>query len=393
MTGGPGAASRRLMRIARSRARLRALFRSWGSYFVAAAIAVAVIVWVWSGDQVTGRSQPPSSREASAVKRQRDVDVRVAVLHAQPVRRTIVLGGRTEPARAVTVRAEIDGRVVAVGAERGARVEESEVLVRLDRRALDAELREARALVRQREIEFDASQRLSARSFQTETALAAAEADLEAARAASSRVALRVANTTVRAPFAGRLEQRMVEVGDYLSSGDPVARVLDEDPILVAGHVLQQERHQVGVGGPGEARLITGETVEGRVRYVASESDDATRTFRVELEVPNPGGSLLSGISAELRIPAETTAAHRISPALLALDEQGRLGVKSVGDAGVVEFHPAGIVRAETGAVWVSGLPDPVRVITTGQGFVRPGQRVNAVPAAPPADADEGDSG
>ena len=362
-------------------------FRSWSSYLVAGAIAVAVSAWVWSGDHVTGGAAPPPSTQATAAQRDRDVAVRVAVLRSQPVSRTIAISGRTGPARVVTVRAELDARIVAVGAERGSRVQEGEVLVHLDRRTLDAERREALALVAQRTIEFEAAERLSARNFQTRSALATAEAGLQAARAAVARVEARIAHTTVHAPFSGRLEQRMVEIGDYVSRGDPVARILDDDPILVAGHVLQQERHEIRMGGPGEARLITGETVQGRVRYIASESDDATRTFLLELEVPNPGGSLLSGISARIRIPARETAAHRVSPALLELDELGRLGIKSVNDAGVVEFHPIGIVRADTGAVWVSGLPDPVRVITTGQGFVRPGQRVDAVPMTPDEDS------
>ena len=159
--------------------------------------------------------------------------------------------------------------------------------------------------------------------------------------------------------------------------------------MLVVGHVTQQQRHRVGLDAGGEARLLTGQTVSGRVIYVAAESDATTRTFRVELEVPNPDGRLLSGISSEIRIPLAATQAHRVSPALLALDDHGRLGVKSVGDAGVVEFHPVEIMSTDGDGVWVSGLPDPVRVITVGQGFVHPGQHVDTVPFP----ADESSSG
>ena len=262
-------------------------------------------------------------------------------------------------------------------------------MLRLDPRDLEARGREARAAIRQREMEFDAARKLSARNFQTETALAAAEASLEAARATLARVEVDLANTRLLAPFDGRLDQRMVEIGDYVSDGTAIGRILQEDPVLVAGYVTQQQRHRVGVGVAGEARLITGQTVPGRVRYVATESDATTRTFRLELEVPNPDGVLLSGVSAEIRIPLATTHAHRVSPALLALDDYGRLGIKSVGDAGAVEFHPVEIVRTDGDGIWVSGLPDPVRVITVGQGFVHPGQHVEAVSMS----ADEGGSG
>ena len=363
----------------------RAFLKRRRSLVVALAIAAGVSAWVWSGDHA-GSSSPPPSQEASALQRQRDLEVRVAELRAQPVSRTVVLNGRTEPARAVTLRAEIDGRIVAVAAERGARVAEGDVVVRVDPRDLAARRRQALALVKQREIEFEASKKLSAQNFQTQSELAAAEANLEAARAAVARVEIDIANTRPRAPFAGRLDQRMVEIGDYVNDGTPIGRILQEDPILVAGHVTQQDRHFVETDAPGEARLITGETVHGRVRYVASESDETTRTFRVELEVPNPEGALVSGVSAEIHLPLPATAAHRVSPALFALDEHGRLGIRTVNGAGVVEFHSTEILRAEANGVWVSGLPDPARVITVGHGFVREGQRVVAVPGT----ADEG---
>ena len=361
---------------------MKSFLRRRRSLIIALALAAGVSAWVWSGDRAGSSSSPPPAHEESAMQRQRDLEVRVAELQSQPVSRTVVLNGRTEPARAVTLRAEIDGRIVAIGAERGARVAEGDLVVRVDSRDLAARGREALALVKQREIEFDASKKLSAQNFQTQSELAAAEANLEAARAAVARVDIDIANTRLRAPFAGRLDQRMVEIGDYVNDGTPIGRILEEDPILVAGHVTQQDRHHVEVGAPGDALLITGERVDGTVRYVASESDDTTRTFRVELEVANPDGTLVAGVSAEIHLPLPATAAHHVSPALLALDEQGRLGIKTVSDAGVVEFHSTEILRAEASGVWVSGLPDPVRVITVGHGFVRAGQRVIAVPEA-----------
>ncbi|MDX1656831.1 MAG: efflux transporter periplasmic adaptor subunit, partial [Candidatus Competibacteraceae bacterium] len=103
------------------------------------------------------------------------------------------------------------------------------------------------------------------------------------------------------------------------------------------------------------------------------------RTFRVELEIPNLDGKYAAGISAEIRIPLETVPAHLLSPALLSLDEQGILGVKTVDQQARVIFHPVGIVRTAPDGVWVAGLPQQVRIITVGQGFVQPGERVMAI--------------
>ncbi len=87
---------------------------------------------------------------------------------------------------------------------------------------------------------------------------------------------------------------------------------------------------------------------------------------------------MVSGTTAQLRIPVDTVSAQHISPALLSLNEQDQIGVKSVDDDGLVVFHSVDIVRTGVDGVWVRGLPDRVRVITVGQGFVREGDRVDA---------------
>jgi multidrug efflux system membrane fusion protein len=120
--------------------------------------------------------------------------------------------------------------------------------------------------------------------------------------------------------------------------------------------------------------------VRGTIRYVAPVADSATRTFAVELEVDNREGQLRAGGTAELRIPAETVLAHRISPSLLTLDDEGNVGVKIINTNGEVEFVEADIAIAETNGIWVAGLPPTATIITVGQGFVPDGAVVNAVP-------------
>ena len=346
------------------------------SLLIAITIAVVVTLWVASGELATGAAPDATVAKREASDRLAPFSVRVAELRAEPVSRTIVISGRTEPSRTVTLRAETDGRVVATQIERGARVRDGDVVVQIDVRDRRSRLREARSLVTQRELEFAAAQKLQASNFQTETAVAEALANLDAARARVEQVQIEIANTSLRAPFDGLLEERPVEIGDYVNDGSEVARVLDVDPLVVIGAVTQQERPHIELGDVGQAHLFTGETLEGRVRYLSAESDEATRTYQVELEIPNADGVLSAGVSTEIHIHTEPTAAHRISSALLSLDATGRLGVKGLDR----EDHPVKIMRAEAGGVWVTGLPDPVRVITVGQGFVRAGELVLAVP-------------
>jgi len=136
----------------------------------------------------------------------------------------------------------------------------------------------------------------------------------------------------------------------------------------------------VDVDDTAEARLATGETVRGRIRYVAPVADEATRTFEVELEVDNSGGNLRAGGTAELRIPAENVLAHRVSPSLLTLDDAGNVGVKIINGLGQVEFIVADIALSSNAGVWLAGLPETATIITVGQGYVASGSIVDAIP-------------
>jgi membrane fusion protein, multidrug efflux system len=355
------------------------------SHLIAVGLALGLAGWLASGqlDALGGNADggnPSATASAPAESAPPPMTVRVRELEAEPVSRQIVVNGRTAPAREVEIRAETRGRVVEVGPMKGAAVEAGEVLVRLDPQDRAAAGAQAEALLRQRQAEYDAARQLGERGFQAENRVAEAEAQLESARAVLERVRLELAHTVIRAPFSGVLEQRPVEVGTYVDTGDAVAKVIEQDPFLVVAYVAETEVGRLQVGMPGRAELVTGRTVDGTLRYVASEADPATRTFRIELEVPNPQGRFASGVSTRLILQDEAVLAHRVSAALLALDDRGVIGVNAVDDRGVVTFHPARVVRAEADAVWLADLPERLRLITVGQGFVRAGERVQPVP-------------
>jgi multidrug efflux system membrane fusion protein len=364
------------------------------SYLIAAGIAIGLVGWLASGQIGTGRSTPEAPTGVADATESRPLStVRVRELVAAPVRREIVVNGKTAPARAVTVRAEASGRVEEVGVERGAMVAAGDVLVRLDPRERRAMVEEAEASLRMRQIEYAAAEKLGAKGYQSETKVAEAKANLEAAQAALARARVELDHTEIRAPFDGVLERRPVEIGDYVDVGDEVAMVIEQDPFLVIGDAAETELGSLAVGMSGWARLVSGERVEGKLRYVASMADLATRTFRVELEVPNQDGRFTANVSAELHLPLEAVPTHKVSSALLVLDDAGELGVRAVDPAGVVRFHPATVVRSEAEAVWLAGLPERVRLITVGQGFVTSGQTVTPVMEGSQASQDAGEHG
>jgi len=354
-------------------------FRSW---MISAGIIVLVGAWLASGQFGTSARQEVQATASmiSGPAAPQQSSVRVRTQSAESIMRTIVVNGETAPARVVDIAAETDGRIVYVGVDRGANVDRNAVIVRLDERDRKARLAQAEATVRQREVEFQGRLKLKGESYVSEAQLQEAIAQLEAAKAELKRAQLDLEYMTIRAPFAGALQERHVEVGDFVKAGDPIARFVDNRKIIVTANVSEFDAGYIETGQKAQARLATGETVHGTIRYVAPVADEATRTFTVELEVDNSGGSLRAGGTAELQVPAERVLAHRISPSLLTLDDAGNVGVKIINDAGEVEFVVADIAMSTNEGVWIAGLPDLATIITVGQGFVVPGTRVDAVP-------------
>lgn len=351
-------------------------YKSW---LVSLAIIFAVAVWLISG-QIGGSSEIVSSADDMIAKSPAAKNaVRVRTQSAELVLRTIIVNGKTAPARFVELSAETDGRIVSIGADRGANVERGGIIVRLDERDRKARLAQAEATVRQREVEYEGRLKLKSGGYVSAAQLQEAVALLEAAKAERLRAQLDLGYMNIRAPFAGALQSRVVEVGDFVKRGDPIATYVDNRTIIVSGSLSEFDAHYVNVGDMAEAQLATGETVHGRIRYVAPVADDATRTFDVELEIDNADGALRIGGTAELRMPAEEVLAHRISPSLLTLDDAGNVGVKIINNDGLVEFVVADIALSSNDGIWLTGLPQDATIITVGQGYVANGSRVDTV--------------
>src|SRR5213078_2885908 len=117
------------------------------------------------------------------------------------------------------------------------------------------------------------------------------------------------------------------------------------------GGVSEQDVGKLKVGAPASATLVSGETVNGTVHFVATKADATTRTFRVEIELPNPDAKLRDGVSADIHIPVKELRAAKISPGILVLDDNGVVGVRTV-ENGIVRFKPVEIVSDGPDGMW-----------------------------------------
>ncbi|MCG8493686.1 MAG: efflux RND transporter periplasmic adaptor subunit [Sneathiellales bacterium] len=361
------------------------------SIFIAVLIAVGATGWILSGQFLdteveTNDAEISPTSEGNAVAEKPDqtaaetekppVQVQVASYSAKPKAQEVVVRGRTEAFRTVEIKAETPGRVVETLVERGQRVKKGDILIKFAVKDRKAQLAEAEALIRQRQIEYKAAKSLNKKGFSAATTLAGAKAQLDSAHAKAKSVRILLEDLVLRAPFDGVIEDRQAEIGDYIKDGNTVVTIVDENPFLVTGQISELFVNRIKVGDRGTAKLVTGEEVSGTIRFIGKTSDAATRTFRVELLVNNDNNDLRAGVTAEIKFQTEKVLAHFISPAVLTLNDEGVLGVRAVDSDDMVVFYPVNVLSDTAEGTWITGLPDESLLITVGQEFVSEGEKV-----------------
>lgn len=360
----------------------------------------------------------------------------VVAMHsdAQEIDSAVVLRGQTEAARQVEVRAETSGLVMSEPLRKGTFVEAGQLLCRLDPGTRAASLAEARARLEEARarmpeaeariptaeaqletakaqleearINDNAARKLSEGGFASESRVAGAQAAIRGAEAAvkSAEAGVKTAQSglmtvaagiqsaeaavaaaekemsrlEIHAPFAGLLESDTAELGSLISPGSLCATVIQLDPIRVVGFVPETQIDRVEVGAQAGARLADGHEVTGRVTFLSRAADPLTRTFRVELQVPNPDLAIRDGQTAEIAIASDGASAHLVPQSALTLSDDGRLGVRIVDDQNHALFRPVALLRDTAQGVWITGLDDRADVIVIGQEYV-----VDGVPVRP----------
>ncbi len=334
---------------------------------------------------------------------------------AREIDSAVVLRGQTKANRQVEVLAETTSTVISEPKRKGAFVEAGDLLCELDpgtrpanlaeamaRKSeaesrmpeAEAKLDEAHARVAEAEILLTAARKLSETGFGSETrrisseaTMSAAEAGvksaeaglettqagIEAAAAAVGAAEREIDRLTIEAPFRGLLESDTAELGSLMQPGSLCATVIQLNPIKLVGFVPETEVNRVIVGSGASAQLATGLQVQGRVTFLSRSADETTRTFEVEITVPNDELLIRDGQTATIQIAAEGAKAHLLPQSALTLNNEGQLGVRTVGAGNVVDFMPVRLLRDSADGVWIGGLPETVDIIVIGQEFVTKG--------------------
>lgn len=237
--------------------------------------------------------------------------VNVEVLEVQPAAFThfIKVVGTVEAQRDVRVSAEEGGVVQSMLAAKGSVVRRGQPLLRLDAGVLDAQLGQAASQAALAEETWRRQRQLWEQdSVGTEMAYLQAKYNAETARAQAQVLARRMERTVVRAPIGGVLADRLVEVGTMVSPGTPVVRILDADTVEVVGGVPERYAADIDQGAEVVVAVnaLGGREYTGSIDFVGSSVAEGSRTFGVEVIVPNPGLGIKPGMVAEIQIARRT---------------------------------------------------------------------------------------
>ncbi|WP_417425856.1 efflux RND transporter periplasmic adaptor subunit [Hoeflea sp.] len=359
-------------------------FHTVAAFVVLAASAAWVLTGEFSsiGSATQHEAEQPAKVEATAAEPEKVLRT-VAVMQPEFIQhnRIIRVSGVTAPDKKSTLATRSAGILGDLKIKKGDAVKAGDVVLVLDGAEKASLVETARALLDQRQKEAENVERLvkdgivpTTQSDTARSALAAARSQLETAQADMDRL-------TVVAPFSGVIDQVMVEEGSWMPSGEPVAVLLQLDPVLALGEVSERDISQVSVGQKADVRLINGDIVSGTVRHISMQATAGTRTFPIEIAIPNPDNKVPAGMTAEIMVKSEAVTAVRLPRSVVTLDAAGNLGLRILEAGNIVGFVPIDLIDDSPEGLVLGGVPLDAKIIVAGQDLVSDGETVNAVPA------------
>ncbi len=181
--------------------------------------------------------------------------------------------------------------------------------------------------------------------------------------------------TEVKAPFSGYIEQ-IVKPGNFLERGQVCATIIQLNPISFVAGVPEYDINKVRINQKVNLELVTGQSINGELTFVSKSASPDTRTFTVESQIENIDGLIKDGLTANMTIEIDKVKAHKISPSILLLNDEGKLGIRIVTKGNIAKFIEIIILEDSEEGLWITGISEKVEIIIQGQGFVEDGQEV-----------------
>jgi len=350
---------------------------------VIAALLIGSLVAGCGGDTAaTDRGTPGGAGVAN------DEDAtQVEAYHVRPrsFEDFVEVTGTVEAIHDATLSAQVGGTVVRL-AERGARVASGGLVAQIDSVDARAAMVQAKAQYELAKDRFQRQEPLYRDSIISALEFQGVRSELTQAKSALIQARKRLNNTSIIAPFSGTVEERFVERGEQISPGQEVARIVDVRPARIEAGIPERYVGEIEKGTPVEARFQSSAigTVSGSVSFVGSTLDPDSRTFPIEVTLPNTEGTLKPEMVAQLRLRRSVVDNALVIPRVAVLrDEMGTdvYTVRRFSDSLGVAQNQTVELGSQYGprAVVSSGLNEDDRVIVVGQNNIAEGDTVNVV--------------
>lgn len=363
---------------------------------IALTVLAASAAWIATGQFSTVGSATPEEVAAPQAQSEKAKPLRTVAV-ATPPRiahaRAIRVSGQTEADRRAEIATRASGVIAELAVSRGDSVQAGDLLLRLDAEEKAAAVDMARQLLAQRQAEADAAERLAKSGNAPKLQLDSARSAVASARSQLEAATAELARNEVRAPFDGLIDRVLVEQGSSLAQGAHVATILSLDPIVMTGEVSEHDLEHLQPGADADIQLANGMNVQGTLRYISREASRQTRTFEIEVAVPNPRKTIPSGMTAEITLHSQAVEAVMLPRSVVTLGETGELGIRLVDERDQVSFQPIDLVDDTPAGLVLGSVPPDARVIVSGQDLVADGDIVNTVAADPDRMAGELASG
>ena len=210
-----------------------------------------------------------------------------------------------------------------------------------------------------------------------ESTLANLEAQISNVKSLLKNIKLDINKTNILAPFDGIISQKMVEETEFISVGTPLFTIIDLDPIKIEGYLSEFDVNKVSVGTNAIIEDSNGIKKNGTITFISPSAETSTRTFEITIEANNKDLTYKSGITTKIIIKGSELKAHKIPPSILTLLDDGTVGVKAIGNNNDVIFYPTKTIKDTIDGMWVSGLPETVELIISGQEYISIGEKIN----------------
>jgi multidrug efflux system membrane fusion protein len=330
--------------------------------------------------------------DAEATKAVDVFTVKTAKVENAPMAATFRATGSLEGVREAVVNSETNGRIVAVNANNGARVGAGAAIVTVDNelKAIAVQQADAARLAAEAALEkakldeartTELSKTGAATKSQCELAslqVKSSEAQLKAMQSQESLAKRQLSDATIKAPFAGVVAMRYVNLGELLKPGDKTATLVDDSKMKLKINIGELDLPAINIGDPVVITVdaITGKTFDGKITTIADKADMA-RSYTVEVELNNPNHELKSGMFARAEIKREADRNVPTVPATAVIYNGTRTQAYVVDDKGVAHLKgiKIGVTTADRAEI-VEGLQSTDAVVTFGQSQLKDGVKV-----------------